>query len=191
MEAHVILLEIRSRLHDENKQKWNDIEILDCINLSYINLARILRSFLQEKEYKVEKDLIQDLPINFLDIKNAMKDKKQVPILRAYQAKSVSGDYVSIDNDKIIFGNKGDYVIAYYCYYTIVDKHDNINLPSIANNALLFYAMYLLLQKKPSQSALQEVGFYKGLYDVEMQSLQRDIYRTHETRMLTSPYVPL
>ena len=190
MEVSTILLEIRSRLHDESTQKWNDTEILDCLNLSYVNLARVLRLFLQQKEYKVEKDFIQDLPTNFLDVKNVIRNKKEIPILRAYQAKHIaSGEYVSISNDKIVFNHAGDYVMTYYCYYKIVDKHDSFNLPLIANNALLFYAMYLLLQKKPSQNALQEVGFYRGLYESEIRELQRDIYRTHESRMLTSQYI--
>ena len=190
MEVYTLLLEIRSRLHDEKLEKWNDNEIIDCLNLSYINLARILRLFLQQKEYKVEKELVKDLPTNFLDIKSMQKGNEKVPIIRAYEGDNVA-NAVSIDNTQVRFSQAGEYTMTYYCYYTIVDKHDSFNLPYIANNALLFYAMYLLLQKKPSQNALQEVSFYKGLYDVEVQSLQRDVYRSHESRMLTSTYIRL
>ena len=99
MEVSTLLLEIRSRLHDESMQKWNDTEILDCLNFSYVNLARVLRLFLQQKEYRIEKDFIQDLPTNFLDVKNVITNKKEIPILRAYQAKHItSGEYVSISN---------------------------------------------------------------------------------------------
>ena len=188
MEVYTLLLEIRSRLHDEKLEKWNDNEIMDCLNLSYINLARVLRLFLQQKEYKVEKELVQELPKNFLDIKSMQKGNEKVPIIRAYEDNNVLNS-ASIDNTQIRFKQSGNYLMTYYCYYTIVDKHDSFNVPYIANNALLFYAMYLLLQKKPSQNALQEVSFYKGLYDVEMQSLQRDVYRGLESKFIVSPYV--
>lgn len=191
MEVCTLILEIRSRLHDEKLEKWSDNEILDCLNLSYVNLARVLRIFLQQREYKVEKELVKDLPYNFLDIKSMQKGKgnssESVPIVRAFEKEMTNA--VSIDDTQVRFSSSGNYTMTYYCFYMIVDKHDNINLPLIANNALLFYAMQLLLQKKPSQNALQEVGFYKGLYDLELQSLQRDVYRSHESRMLTTPYV--
>lgn len=191
MEVSTLLLEIRSRLHDESMQKWNDTEILDCLNLSYVNLARVLRLFLQQKEYRIEKDFIQDLPTNFLDVKSMQKNNREISILRPYQIGTKPYEYVSISNNTIIFSHSGKYIMTYYCYYKIVDKHDSFNLPLIANNALLFYAMYLLLQKKPSQNALQEVGFYRGLYENEIKELQRDIYRTHESKFLTSNYVIL
>lgn len=182
------ILQIRSRLSDVECKKWNDIEILDSINLAYINLARVLRIFLQQRRYEVTNSLMQDLPINLLDIKIIIKNNRQIPIVRAYEETNLS-DYVSISNDKIIFSSSGNYIVTYYCYYTIVDKHDSINLPSIANNALLFYALYLLLQKKPHQNALQEVQFYKGLYEIELKELQRDIYRSHETKYLVSKFI--
>ncbi|TLD84244.1 phage adaptor protein [Helicobacter trogontum] len=191
MEVSRLLLEVRSRLHDEKSEKWNDTEILDCINLAYINLARILRLFLQQREYKIQKDLVQDLPTNFLDIKNIQRDNKEIPILRAYQTGQKPYEYVSINNDKIIFNKTGNYIMTYYCYYIIVGKEDKLNITYIAHNALLFHALYLLLQKKPSANALQEVSFYKGLYENEIKELQRDTYRMHESRFLTSSYVLL
>lgn len=186
MQVSNLILQVRSRLHDEQCEKWNDTEILDCLNLSYINLARVLRLFIQEKLYCVSKEsLTQELPQNFLDIQSVYKNKRQVPIIRLYESNS-SLEAVSIDNAHIHFQGSGDYTMRYYCFYILVGKEDTLLLPAIANNALLFYALFLLLQKKPHQNALQEVGFYKALYAEELQNLQRDVYRSHESKMLVA-----
>ena len=56
MKVYDVILHIRSRLSDEESKKWHDNEIVDSINNAYIEMARILRLFLQEITFEVTKD---------------------------------------------------------------------------------------------------------------------------------------
>lgn len=189
MNVNDLILQIRSRLSDELSKKWSENEMLDSINNAYIKLARELRIFLQEKTYKVSNEnLIQPLPSNFLDIKSISKSKQNLNIVRAFNNLNNSNS-VSIDSNNIRFNAAGEYKMIYYCYFIITDGLDEILLPLIANNAMIYYAIYMLLQKKPSQTSLQESAMYKNLFDEELKALQRDIFRTHETRFLTTSVV--
>ena len=189
MTANDLILQLRSRLGDTESKKWNDIEMLDNLNIAYIKLARELRLFMQEIEYDILDNLTQNLPANFLDAHKVVKNKRDIPIQRAFNATDINSNSVSIDNNTIIFHSNGKYKLIYYCYYILVSLNDEILLPFIANNALIYYAMHLLLQKKPHQNALQESSMYKNMFDIELKELQRDIYRQHETKLLTSPHI--
>lgn len=184
-----IILQIRSNLGDETTKKWNEIEMLDSINHAYVKLARELRLFMQERVYDVSKDsMIQLLPQNFLDIQKITKGNRNIPIIRAYND-DVPHDYVSIDSNNIVFSSVGRYKMVYYCYYILVSKDDRLLLPLIANTCIVYYAMYLLLQKKPSQTSLQEANMYKQMFEMELMELKRDIYRTHESKFLTTKVI--
>lgn len=184
-----IILQIRSNLGDETTKKWNEIEMLDSINHAYVKLARELRLFMQERVYNVSKDsMIQLLPQNFLDIQKITKGNRNIPIIRAYND-DVPHDYVSIDSNNIVFSSVGRYKMVYYCYYILVSKDDRLLLPLIANTCIVYYAMYLLLQKKPSQTSLQEANMYKQMFEMELMELKRDIYRTHESKFLTTKVI--
>lgn len=181
-----IILQIRSNLGDEYAKKWNEIEILDSINHAYVKLARELRLFMQEKTYNVDKDsMIQPLPQNFLDIQKITKGNNNVSIIRAF-SDDMPSNSVSIDNTNIRFSSVGKYKMVYYCYYILVSKDDRLLLPLIANSCLVYYAIYLMLQKKPSQTSLQEASMYKQMFEMDLMELKRDIYRSHETKFLTT-----
>lgn len=179
-----IILLLREKLGDREGKKWHINELLDSINHAYIRLARELRLFLQTQIYEVETIKTKPLPSNFLDILKVQKGHRNIPIVR--YGEDFIGDCAHIDGTHIHFGGSGKYKMLFYCYYEIVDNSDELLLPHIAESALLYCALFFLLQKKPHANALQEVQFYKALYEEELMYLKRDVYRAHETKYLTT-----
>lgn len=195
MTTNDLILALRSRLGDEESKKWNDNELIDMINNAYINLARVLRLFLQKQSFNVSNEnYIFNLPTNYLDIATIKtKNQNSIPIIRYREVlrDDIYTQCVSINNNQIIFNNcnNGIYEMYFYCYYIVVSISDELLLPEIAFNAMLYFTMFLLLQKKPSQTSLQDAQYYKALYEEEITRLQRDIYRSYETKYLTSRFI--
>lgn len=195
MTTNDLILALRSRLGDEESKKWNDNELIDMINNAYINLARVLRLFLQKQSFNVSNEnYIFNLPTNYLDIATIKtKNQNSIPIIRYREVlrDDIYTQCVSINNNQIIFNNcnNGIYEMYFYCYYIVVSISDELLLPEIAFNAMLCFTMFLLLQKKPSQTSLQDAQYYKALYEEEITRLQRDIYRSYETKYLTSRFI--
>lgn len=195
MTTNDLILALRSRLGDEESKKWNDNELIDMINNAYINIARVLRLFLQKQSFNVSNEnYIFNLPTNYLDIATIKtKNQNSIPIIRYKEVlrDDIYTQCVSINNNQIIFNNcnNGMYEMYFYCYYIVVSISDELLLPEIAFNAMLYFTMFLLLQKKPSQTSLQDAQYYKALYEEEITRLQRDIYRSYETKYLTSRFI--
>ena len=192
MKVYDVILHIRSRLSDEESKKWHDNEIVDSINNAYIEMARILRLFLQEITFEVTKDKNTFLlPENFLDISSVKRGNFIIPIIRYSELLQNEEQYreaVAVNGMYLYFHTKHytTYKVAFYSYFIIVDKEDSMLIPHICFNAVLYYSLFHLLQKKPHQNALKESAYYKNLYDEEIKAVQRDIYRSQETKNLTT-----
>lgn len=193
------LLFIQSRLSDLKSEKWHENELLDCINVAYMELSIKLRLFIQIEKYTVEeenKDCFFQLPSNFIDkVKLKYNEKITVPFYR-YESVidkenlGLSNSYASIlSNSIMIHGKKGLFELIYYCYFILINKKDVLLTPDICFNALCFYSIYLALQKKPHTQAYNEMALYKQLYEEELKKCKFFIYASKEAPSVNTYYV--
>lgn len=190
------LLYIQSRLSDLKSEKWHENELLDCINMSYIELANVLRLFIEKKSYEItqnHKEIFLPLPSNFIDIIKVKHNNSIIPIIRydsIIENTNIPNVYVSIlSNTLVLHGNIGIYDLFYYCYFLLIDKKDTLLTPDICFHALCFYSIFLALQKKPHMQASQEMAMYRSLYEEELKKCKFSVFKAKETQNLTSVYI--
>lgn len=193
------MLYIQSRLSDLKTEKWSEAELLDCINLAYIELANVLRLFIEKKSYEITdstKENFLALPSNFIDIIKVKHKNFTIPIIRydsiidnANILNAINAYASILSNTLIIHGNVGIYDLYFYCYFLLIDKKDRLLIPDICFHALCFYSIYLALQKKPHMQASQEMAMYRSLYEEELKKCKFSVFKAKETQNLTSAYI--
>lgn len=167
------LLALRSRLRDnEIKKEYSDNELLDFINMAYIKIASNLRLFTKNKLYQLkEKDLI--IPKDFISLISAEAEGVSLNIIPYnYYLKNkhkLKENILTLDNHKIITNiEKGTLSLNYNYIKRVANIEDYLDLKDFLLEGVIFYCMFLALQKEPRTDSLQKSEYYLNLFNLEL-----------------------
>lgn len=184
---------IRSRLRDTNYEnlEWSKNEIMDILNLGYIELVRNLKFLTKKINLRIMDNEI-DLPYDFLEILEIRVNNDRInPVNINTFYRNVPMSSFTINGKKVIFSNdiRGRADIVYHAFDIIWGYEDEFEMPEICTQALLFYSMFLLLQKTQNERSLQDSIYYKKLYEEELVRLKNDVFRIYDVKDLRSTYI--
>lgn len=193
IEVQDIILSLRSRLRDKDIIKeYSDNELLDFINMAYIAIASKLKLFAKEIEFDLatQKPL---LPKDCISIITAYHNNTKCDILPfSYFLKNKSSSpALTLNNNEIILYPKNDtgiLKIVYNYIKRIARVEDSLDLGAFLLEGVVFYCMFLALQKEARTDSLQKSQYYQNLYQLEIekaQALQTEMLNSQD---ITSDY---
>lgn len=193
IEVQDIILSLRSRLRDKDIIKeYSDNELLDFINMAYIAITSKLKLFAKEVEFDLQKQKPL-VPKDCISIITAYYDNVKCDILPfSYFLKNTPSNLtLTLNNNKLIVHPEkqvGILKIVYNHIKRIARVEDNLDLGLFLFEAVVFYCMFLALQKEARTDSLQKSQYYQNLYELEIQKAQALQSEMLNSQDITSDY---
>lgn len=193
IEVQDIILSLRSRLRDKDIIKeYSDNELLDFINMAYIAISSKLKIFAKEIEFDLQ-DQKPLLPKDCICIITATYDNTKCDIVPfSYFLKNTpSNPSITLNNNEIIIYPKKDtgiLKIVYNYIKRITKIEDNLDLGAFLMEGVMFYCMFLALQKEARTDSLQKSQYYQNLYQLEIEKAQALQIEMLNSQDITSQY---
>ncbi|PAF51984.1 hypothetical protein [Helicobacter sp. 13S00477-4] len=191
-----IILSLRSRLRDKAVQKeYSDNELLDLINMAYITIATRLKVFSSHIEFDLSQLSNILMPIDCIALINVFYDSYPIDILPTnYLLKNklgiktlsctLKGNQIELYPPK----DTGILAVDYHFIKRILGIEDYLQLSDFYKEAILFYCMFLALQKETRVDSIQKSQYYQSLYELEIQKIALINSEINTTADLTTQY---
>lgn len=174
-----MIVELRSRLHDEAQEGWEDSELLSSINLALSAIARKLRlwkgRWSNTATIGVNRYL---LPSDFMSPISFIYDGINVDVKGIEWVMSTPEDEacVIIDNDSLVISptptTAAAFVLNYHKNYRVSSTNDPLLIGDEYIDTVLYYALSISHQKQASEESLTQSRYYLGLYREQIQEVQ-------------------
>ena len=198
-----VVLGIRSRLGDTDvaKQHYSDPEIIDAVNSALSHLSEELLCFRRTwlvpcldgvGRYELPGDFLRLISVNY---KGTLITEVESMEHRMNREDGAGTPGVSLDLQTIhLFPSEniktGDVIELYYQYYeTVNDDRDDIALPNVAKEAIVFFALSLLYQNPVKKAGIEKSNYYRRMYEVELQNLRSRVRMNAQSKKIRTPYI--
>jgi len=193
-----IYLEVRENLRDEKAENWSEASLLDKIRLAYLEVSKELLIY-QKSIVFIHDGSANPLPLprDLIQIIGVFLNGKQIDIKSYIWAtrhrEETTHHPVAISNyDGLrilpIPSASSNVEVVYQFTQTIYNKDIVLDLPELAKNALIFYALYLANLKETRKESLSKSTHYFGLYSAEITKVKKDYLSFKNSKNLYQTY---
>lgn len=183
MTLNDIYLEVREDLRDEKVENWSEESLLEKIRLAYLEVSKELLIYQKSiifthdgsaNPLPLPRDLIQIIGI-FLNDKQ-IDLKSYVWATRHREQLACTVAVSNYDGLRILPTPSASSKVEVVYQFTQAIHHKDVvlDLPELAKNALIFYALYLANLKETRKESLSKSTHYLELYSVEISKVKKD-----------------
>jgi hypothetical protein len=181
-----IYLAVRENLNDEKVENWSEESLLDKIRLAYLEVSKELLIY-QKSIFFTHDGSVNPLPLprDLIQIIGVFLNDKQIDIKSFVWAtrhrEHLTCRHVAISNyDGLRIlptpSASSQVEVVYQFTQTIYGKDVVLDLPELAKNALIFYALYLANLKETRKESISKSTHYLELYNAEISKVKKDYF---------------
>ncbi|MGP1579971.1 MAG: hypothetical protein ACTTH5_02975 [Wolinella sp.] len=167
---------MKSRLRTEtsrgNEDKtWSEEELLEYVNMAYIAIASSLNLFQKSISFELEGREFYPYPHDILQPLELFLDEHTLPIKSLQNALKTKEICASFLDDGVRLNRKlehGELMLFYNAFKRVNSLDDELYLKEYFRECLLFYVMFLALQKEQRVDSIERANYYKRLFDIEL-----------------------
>lgn len=198
MTVNDVLLMVVARLRDEKYENWSENSLIDLIRLAHNEVAKEMQIFQKSIRYThdgsanplpLPRDILKLIAVFLaeepLDIKSyEWATKHKIDALHQFAI-------INFDGLRIVpTPTAGDVVeVVYQFTRPIYTKEEVIDIPDLAFNALLFYALYLANQRETRKDSIERANYYFGLYNAEINKVKKDFLSFKNSQTIYPNYL--
>lgn len=183
MTLNDIYLEVREDLRDEKKENWSEESLLDKIRLAYLEVSKELLIY-QKSIVLTHDGSVNPLPLprDLIQIIGIFLNDKQIDLksfvwaTRHREQLTCTVAVSNYDGLRILPTPSASSKVEVVYQFTQAIHHKDVvlDLPELAKNALIFYALYLANLKETRKESLSKSTHYLNLYSSEISKVKKD-----------------
>lgn len=190
-----ILPLLKSRLRTESSKEgktWSDEELLEYINMAYITLSSELNLFQKSLSFTLEGREIYPYPHDILQPLEVFFEGRSIPIKSLQNALKHQGLCASFLDEGIRLNQglkEGELTLLYNAFRRVNSVEDELYLKEYFREGLLFYVMFLALQKEQRVDSLERSAHYRKLFGMELSRLRELNEGYKESKRIRTNYL--
>ncbi|CUU74594.1 hypothetical protein [Campylobacter hyointestinalis] len=182
---------VKSRLRTDVSDDiglWSDSEIVDYINMAYINIASSLKLFKEEIHFELEDRRVYPYPLDFLEPIKAYIGNEEIAI-KSLDNFAKTKPCVSFTSKGIRVSEKnGEFTLIYNAFRRINSIEDELYLKEFMKECVLFYVMHLAMQKQTRSDSFEQSANYKKLFAMELSRISQIWAGYSESKNIRTQY---
>ncbi|MGG7049233.1 MULTISPECIES: hypothetical protein [unclassified Campylobacter] len=193
-----IILLVKSRLRTEDPKKadfdkiLSDAELVSYVNMAYLTIASQLHLFKNSLKFELNGSKIYPFPHDILTPLAVFINGRQIPIKSLDSVISFNELSASFINEGIMLNKElktGELMLIYNSFKRINDIDDELYLKEYCTECVVFYVMYLALQKEQRVDSLQKSRYYYNNFKIELEKIAQIYEGYSESKKIRTKYL--
>lgn len=180
---------LRTDISPKNDQAYSDNELIDYVNMAYMTIAAELKIFKKSIRFELDDKSIYPYPNDFLEPLSCFLNGKEIAVKSFDSRIGYADTSVSFINEGIKIDQKtGIFEMFYNSFKRVNDAKDELYLKEFAKECVLFYVMYLALQKEQRSDSLNKSNNYLKLFNIELSKVRQIYAALSESKNIRTSY---